>query len=654
MDLLIFAPLASILALIVSIVLALRMKKQPFGTEEVKRITLLIQKGASAYMAKQRKVLIAFVVIIAAVLYFVIGWETSLAFIIGSFLSSAAGDIGMRIATAANGRTANACRRSMGHGLSLAFSSGLAVSLLVVSFGLLGLVGVYWYFAAITGQGVLHSVLYGFAFGAGMMALFSRVGGGIYTKSADLGADLVGKVEEDIPEDDPRNPAVIADNVGDNVGEVAGMGSDLFESYVKSMIAAMVIGFAIPNGVVLPIMISTLGIIAALIGSAFVKAAGKNIYSALNRGIFSTAIITVIFALVFIMWLGMSLNVFYAILAGLVAGIVIGLATEYYTSSDRGPTRTIAESSQTSAATNIVTGISIGMESTMIPVIAVSAAILIAFYFAGLYGIAMASVGMLSTLVMTLATDNYGPVADNAAGIAEMAKLGKKVRERAEGLDAVGNTTAAMGKGFAIGSAALTAIALFAVYSETIGVQAISITSPYVVVGIFIGALLPFLFCSMAMRAVGKGAFRMVQEVRRQFRNLGILKGEEEPDYVKCIEISTNVALKSMILPGVLAVAAPVTVGLLMGKLALGGLLVGSIASGFLLALMFANTGGAWDNAKKYIESGKLGGKGSETHKASVIGDTVGDPMKDTAGPSLNILIKLMAIIALVFAPLFI
>ncbi|MEM5872040.1 MAG: sodium-translocating pyrophosphatase, partial [Candidatus Aenigmatarchaeota archaeon] len=560
---------------------------------------------------------------------------------------------GMRIATSANAKTAEGCKKSLNDGLRTAFSSGVVMGMFVVGLGLLGVSLMYMLFGD-------PNMIYSFGFGASSIALFARVGGGIYTKAADVGADMVGKVEKGIPEDDPRNPAVIADNVGDNVGDVAGMGADLFESYVNSIIAAMAIGVLVTNfanAVILPLMLASLGILVSVVGTFFVRTKGEDAQGALNKGIYAASILMFITSYFLITYVAgpNGINLWFATVAGLVAGVVVGISTEYYTSNKYKPTRYIAESSQTGAATNLISGLAIGMKSTLIPVVVVGAAILISYYFAGLYGIAIAAVGMLSTLGITLATDTYGPVADNAAGIAEMAGLGKEIRERAEQLDAVGNTTAAIGKGFAIGSAALTALSLFVVYGQTFNLSAMSLTNPYVVVGIFIGALLPFLFCSFALEAVGKAAYAIVNEVRRQFKEIkGLMEGKAKPDYNRCIEISAHAAIVKMIVPGSIAIIVPLAVGFLLGPEALGGLLGGSIATGFLLAIMMANSGGAWDNAKKYIESGNFGGKGSDAHKASVVGDTVGDPFKDTAGPSLNILIKLMSIIALVFAPLFI
>ena len=646
--------IGGLLGLLFALVLAVSIRKKSAGNEKMREISSLIHRGALTYLNKQYRYLTIFVIVVAGVLFFFIRQETAFAFVIGAFFSALTGNIGMRVATSANARTSEAARHSLNSGLKIAFSSGTVMGMSVVGLGLLGVSFMYLIFQD-------TSVLFGFGFGASSIALFARVGGGIYTKAADVGADLVGKVEKGIPEDDPRNPAVIADNVGDNVGDVAGMGADLFESYVDSIIAAMAIGVVLStfsNLTVLPMMIAGLGIIVSIIGTFFVRAReGSNPHNALNKGIFASAILMFILSYFLITFVSgpSAIALWYAVISGLIAGIVIGLVTEYYTSESRGPARSIASASQTGAATNIIAGLSVGMKSTAIPVIAVGFAMMVSYHFAGLYGIAIAAVGMLSTLGITLATDTYGPVADNAAGIAEMSKLGKDIRERCETLDAVGNTTAAIGKGFAIGSAALTALALFAVYGTTVGLTSISLLNPAVVTGMFIGALLPFLFSSFTMNAVGKAAFKIVNEVRRQFREIkGIMSGKGKPDYGKCIEISTHAALKEMIVPSLLAIFAPIAVGIALGAEALGGMLAGAIASGFLLALFMANAGGAWDNAKKYIEKGNLGGKGSDAHKASVVGDTVGDPCKDTSSPSLNILIKLMSIVALVFAPLFI
>lgn len=649
--------IAAVVSLLFAGFSAWRVLSQSEGSNKVKDISGSIKSGAMTFLNKEYKYLSVFVAIVALILFLVIGGastylngaKTAITFIVGAIFSALAGNVGMRIATSSNSRTAWAAKDNLGDGLKIAFSSGAVMGATVVGLGLLGISGLYYWLQD-------ASVLFGFGFGASSIALFARVGGGIYTKAADVGADLVGKVEEGIPEDDPRNPASIADNVGDNVGDVAGMGADLFESYVDSIIATMVIGVTLSSiNIVLPLLVAGVGILASIAGSFLVRAKGKDekkVHGVLNKGVFGAAILMALGTFLLTNYLFSSFNYFYAIVAGLASGVVIGLSTEYYTSDQRRPTQWIAKESKTGSATNILAGLSVGMKSTLIPVLTVSAAIFLSYYLADIYGIGLAAVGMLSTLGMTLATDSYGPVADNAAGIAEMSGLGKKVRERAEALDAVGNTTAAIGKGFAIGSAALTALALFSAYSAAVKLQAISLTEPNVVIGLFIGALLPFLFSSNTLKSVGKTASQMIEEVRRQFKQYDILEGEDEAKPQRCVEISTKAALREMITPSLLAIITPLAVGLILGVEALGGLLAGSIATGFLLAVMMANAGGAWDNAKKYVEAGNLGGKGSEVHKATVVGDTVGDPFKDTSGPSLNILIKLMSIVALVFVPI--
>jgi K(+)-stimulated pyrophosphate-energized sodium pump len=644
----------SILGILYAGITASKIMDKDKGTPKIREISEAIHQGAMTFLYKEYRILSVFLVIVAAILWFLIpetGPKLAVSFILGGVLSAVAGNIGMRIATKANSRTAVAVEKSLGAGLKIAFSSGVVMGLSVVGLGLLGVTILY----TIYGE---PSIIFGFGFGASSIALFARVGGGIFTKAADVGADLVGKVEKGIPEDDPRNPAVIADNVGDNVGDVAGMGADLFESYVDNIIAAMVLGLAAYGlkGVNLPLALAAFGIISAVLGTFFVKAAKKkHLHSALNKGIFGASFIMLVGTYFIVQYVVGEIGLFYAAVAGLVAGLTIGMSTEYYTSSHRKPVMSIAEASKTGAATNIIQGLSVGMMSTIIPVIAVCAAILVSFKFGGLYGIAIAGVGMLSTLGITLASDTYGPVADNAAGIAEMAGMGKKVRERAEALDAVGNTTAAIGKGFAIGSAALTALALFASYMTITGLKSINIGTPMVIVGLFIGALMPFIFSAMTMKSVGNAAFHIINEVRRQFKQIkGLMQGTAKPDYNKCIAISTNAALKEMILPSLIAILTPILFGYFFGPEALGGLLAGVTVTGFLMAVFLSNAGGAWDNAKKYIEEGHLGGKGSDAHKAAVVGDTVGDPAKDTSGPSLNILIKLMSIVAVVFVPLFV
>lgn len=640
----------TLLALIFVSIKYNKIKNADTGTPAMQAISSAIHEGAIAFLNKEYTVIVAFGFIVSILLMIFLSMEIALAFVLGASFSALSGNIGMRIATKANVRTAAATKKSLNEGLKIAFSSGSIMSLTVVSLGLLGITLLYIIFKD-------PRIIYGFGFGASSIALFARVGGGIFTKAADVGADLVGKVEKGIPEDDPRNPAVIADNVGDNVGDVAGMGADLFESYVDSIIAAMVIGMVVfsEKGVILPLLLAAFGIIASIIGTFFVRVKGNNLYWALDRGIYASAILMVIFSYIIINNYMGDMNLFYSTLVGLGAGIIIGISTEWVTSPKHKPTESIAKAARTGAGPNIIIGISVGMLSTIIPVLTICLTIYLSYFFSGLYGIAISAVGLLSILGITLATDTYGPIADNAAGIAEMAKMGKQVRKNTEMLDEVGNTTAAMGKGFAIGSAALTTIALFVSFTQLANLEVIDLSSPIVMIGLFLGAMLPFLFTALTMRAVGRGAYEMVKEVRRQFSSIkGLMEGKAKPDYAKCVEISTDSSLKSMVLPGLAAIVSPIIVGYFLGVEALGGLLAGSIVTGLLLAIFMSNAGGAWDNAKKYIEEGHYGGKGSEAHKAAVIGDTVGDPFKDTSGPSLNILIKLMTIVALISIPFFI
>ena len=628
--------------------------KQDDGSEKVREIANAIHKGAMAFLNKEYRIMLLFMVLSCfALLTLEDGKTLALMFVIGSFFSVRSGTVGMYIATKANSRTAIAAGTSLNKALRIAFSSGVVMGLIVVSLGLLG-ISVFYYFYP------KPSLIFGFAFGASFIALFARVGGGIFTKAADVGADLVGKVEKGIPEDDPRNPAVIADNVGDNVGDVAGMGADLFESYVASIVAAMAIAVvSYPDNeyvVLLPLLLSAFGIIASIFGTFFVRVReGKSVYYAMNKGIFASSLLMLIGSYFLIRMANEGLGIFFASSIGLFAGLVIGLSTQYYTSKYQKPTQSIALASTTGAGTTLIEGMSVGMFSTIIPVLTVGFSMLLSYYFAGIYGIAIAAVGMLSTLGITLAAETYGAVADNAQGIAEMAGLGKKTLDNTTELDSIGNTTAAIGKGFAIGSAALTSIVLYIEYVRASGIGSIDIVKPEVILGLFIGGLLPFVFCALLMGSVGKAASKIVEEARRQFKEIkGLMQGKAKPDVEKCIEISTHAALFHMAIPGMLIIIVPIFVGVFIGKEALGGLLVGKTVVGFLLAVFMANSGGAWDNAKKYIEAGNLGGKGSDAHKAAVIGDTVGDPFKDTAGPSLNILMKLMAIVAIVFVPLFV
>ena len=649
-----FAPVLGICALLFAFYLTKKVGKQDAGTDRMKEIAAFIHEGARAFLTAEYKILVVFVAVLFVLIGIGIGnWVTAVCFLVGALFSTAAGYIGMNVATKANVRTAAAAKDSgMNKALSIAFSGGAVMGMCVVGFGLFGAGVVY----ILTKN---PDVLSGFSLGASSIALFARVGGGIYTKAADVGADLVGKVEAGIPEDDPRNPAVIADNVGDNVGDVAGMGADLFESYVGSLVSAITLGvvYAKESGAIFPLVIAALGVLASVIGCFFVKSdENSSPHKALKYGSYSAAIVVMIGSLILSKMFFNGFKEAIAIIFGLVVGLLIGVITEIYTSGDYRFVKKIAQQSETGPATTVISGIAVGMQSTAVPIILIAIGIIGAYSFSGLYGIALAAVGMLSTTGITVAVDAYGPIADNAGGIAEMSGLPSEVRNITDKLDAVGNTTAAMGKGFAIGSAALTALALFVSYAQAVGLfeEGINLLDYKVIVGMFVGGMLPFLFSAFTMDSVSKAAYKMIEEVRRQFKTIpGILEGKGKPDYKSCVAISTQAALKEMLLPGVMAVLAPVFIGVVLGPDALGGLLGGALVTGVMLAIFMSNSGGAWDNAKKYIEDGHHGGKGSEAHRAAVVGDTVGDPFKDTSGPSINILIKLMTIVSLVFAPLF-
>ena len=649
MDLLLISFISGIVSMLVALYLYYFVKKQDEGTPKMKEVAEAIRTGARAFMKRQYKTLAIFVGVITILVSIFINIETGIAYVIGSVCSAFAGIFGMDVALKANVRTANAGRKGMKAAFPVAFFGGAVTGLAVVGLALIGVSGLLWYYND-------PEIILGFSFGASSIALFAKVGGGIFTKTADIGADLVGKVEMGLDEDDPRNPAVIADNVGDNVGDVAGMGADLFDSYVASIVAAMILGNVVMGmeGILLPLIISALGVFASIGGILFIKYADKkNPGATLNRGTYITVFLISIFSYLIVAYLGLDINLFYATFSGLVAGLVIGVSTDFYTSIDRGPSQRTAESSKSGAAITILTGFSYGLISIVPPILGIGAATILSFHFFGLYGIALAAVGMLSVTGMIVSSDAYGPISDNAKGIAEMSGLSKRVVAIADKLDAAGNTTKAITKGFSIAAAGLTVIAILAAYNEIVGIEVIDLMNPIVLVGAFIGVAIPPLFSALTILGVGKNAFRMVHEIRRQFKEIpGLIKGKAKPDYAACVDIATKGALEELMLPSVLSIVTPLIVGFVLGKSALAGFLAGSILSGLVFALFMSNAGGLWDNAKKYIEERNFGGKGSDAHKAAVIGDTVGDPFKDTAGPSINTLLVVMSLVSSLFAPL--
>jgi K(+)-stimulated pyrophosphate-energized sodium pump len=653
----IYSLLAGFLALFFAVVLAYQIKKAGAGDEKMKKISQAIKEGAMAYLARQYKVIAFFALILFFVLWWLVNFKTAFGFIIGALLSALAGFIGMSISVRSNVKVAEAAKKGLGKALDVAFKGGAVTGMCVVGTGLIGVSIFYILFRD-------PILLIGFGFGASLISLFARVGGGIYTKAADVGADLVGKVEKGIPEDDPRNPAVIADNVGDNVGDCAGMAADLFETYVVTLIAAMILGLSIQNGIVFPLVLGAIAIVASILGTFFVKLSGAKIMNALYKGAIASAAFSAIGFFFATRYFMSDMKLFYAGLCGLLVTVIIIAITEYFTSTQNSPVKSIAEASKTGPGTNVITGLAIGLKSTWPIVLTICAGILISYYLGGIYGIAIAAVAMLSTTGIIVSIDSYGPITDNAGGIAEMAGLSDDVRKNTDALDAVGNTTKAVTKGYAIGSAALAALALFSAYTEEINKAVeklelnistvLNIDNVFVLVGLLIGGLLPFVFSAYAMQAVGRAAFKVVENVRKQFKEKKIMEGKDKPDYGQCVDIVTAAAQKEMILPALLAVLSPILVGWLLGPKALGGLLIGIIITGLLLAIQMTSGGAAWDNAKKYIESGFLGGKGSDAHKAAVVGDTVGDPFKDTAGPALNSLIKVINTIAVILAALFV